>query len=440
MDDSTRRAGVLLHITSLPSGTFADAAAFLDWLVAHGFSSWQVLPFGEPNAGLSPYQCASEFAINPAFLASPVGIPIHKLTRFKLDNPWLIDYALFTVIKRINQQRPWYSWDDLGKWRDSHYLDYIKEQYAPEIDTIIETQYQLHQQWNAIRALAQERDIQIIGDMPFFVGLDSVEVWKNPELFLLNPEGQAAWRAGVPPDYFSEDGQLWGNPQYDWHAMEQDGFRWWKERLHHAYTLFDWVRLDHFRALSASWMIAEGEPTAKNGFWSATPGRKLLDSVAHYERLIAEDLGIITDDVRQLKQDYQLPGMAVLQFAFDEHDDNPHKPANITPNTIAYTGTHDNDTLVGWVHALDAQEREYVSKQLGISKDTSLTDTMIDTVLASDAGIAILPLQDILGLDSEARMNTPGCVEGAWQWRVSYETLASVDAVSWKNRLGKFQR
>jgi len=275
--------------------------------------------------------------------------------------------------------------------------------------------------------------------MPIFVAYDSADVWANQSLFRLNDQGQPTVVAGVPPDYFSETGQRWGNPHYDWNAMQADGFAWWLQRLQHHLDWFDMVRIDHFRGLEAVWIINADCETAIDGYWEKTPGDALLqqlqDQMGTNLPLVAEDLGIITPEVTALRDKYQLPGMAVLQFSFDHFDDNPHKPKNMPANCIAYTGTHDNDTTQGWLNSLSEGERHHVMHQLQIGDESQALNAMIDTIMHCNANLAIFPLQDLLGLGSEARMNTPGVAENNWQWQLTVHQLTDSLAHSLQQRI-----
>ena len=280
--------------------------------------------------------------------------------------------------------------------------------------------------WQGVRADAAVRGIQLFGDMPIFVAHDSADVWAHRELFLLDEDGQPTVVAGVPPDYFSETGQRWGNPHYNWAAMQADDFAWWRARLRTHFEWFDLVRIDHFRGLAAAWTIPANEPTAIHGHWVESPGAALLQSIANEQGalpLVAEDLGVITSDVTALRHQFQLPGMAVLQFAFDDHADNPHKPGNVHPDTVYYVGTHDNDTTLGWWRALPDHARHQVMQQLGVYDADAVPDAMMDTVLHSPAALAMLTMQDVLRLGSEARMNTPGTDNGNWIWRFEWDAL-----------------
>lgn len=426
MNLATRRAGLLLHPSSLPSGTLADAGRWLDFMQAAGMGVWQMLPLGLPLAGLSPYQCASAFAVNPA-LFTDEGVDEDGFEAWHASQVhWLDDFALFMAIKQQQGGASWTAWPQPLRDRKPEALAAFARERGPVLDAIMRAQYRAARQWQALRDAARMRGIQFFGDMPIFVAHDSADVWAHRDLFLLDETGEPTVVTGVPPDYFSETGQRWGNPHYNWAAMQADGFLWWRQRLAAHFEWFDLVRIDHFRGLAAAWSIPAGEPTAMQGVWVDAPGEALLqaliDALGRLP-LVAEDLGIITPDVVALKEKFGLPGMAVLQFSFDDHDDNPHKPRNMTPATVAYTGTHDNDTTAGWWASLSDGARQYAMQQLGVSDPATMLDSMITTVLDSAAALAVLPLQDVLGLGSSARMNIPGTESGNWTWRFDWSQL-----------------
>ena len=429
-----RRAGVLLHPTSLPSGRIgADADRFLEFMQKEGLRVWQMLPLGIPDPVGSPYQSCSAFAIDPGLLglgdAEPAvrDIDPAALDRFCVQQAfWLEDFACFVVLKRQFEGAVWQQWPAALRNRDPAALAGFKAQYRAALDAEIVKQFILEQRWHALRAAASERDILFFGDMPIFVALDSADVWANQDQFLLDAEGQPTFVAGVPPDYFSETGQRWGNPHYDWERMRQDNFSWWHARIRRKLGFFDMLRLDHFRGLEASWMIPAQAETAIEGHWQPVPGEELLQSLhEEFEDLpiVAEDLGVITPEVEALRRQFSLPGMAVLQFAFDAFDDNPHKPANIGSDRIVYTGTHDNDTTLGWYQSLDAGMQAHVREVLGIGEQDDVVLAMLDTALATEGALAVFPMQDLLGLGSEARMNTPGVTDHNWNWRFDWDQL-----------------
>lgn len=425
-----RQAGILLHPTSLPSGRLdRDVERWLDTLCIAGMGVWQMLPLGIPDHTGSPYQSCSAFAVDPALLPDLGGVPLATLSleRFlQREEAWLMDFARFRTLKALFDEAPWQDWPAPYRNREPEALAELDHEQGDRIAEEIEQQYLLERRWMAIRAACRERGLCLFGDMPIFVALDSAEVWSCREQFLLDEQGQPTFIAGVPPDYFSETGQCWGNPHYDWQAMQADGFRWWRARMRRALDWFDIVRLDHFRGLVASWMIPVGAETAAEGFWQAVPGQALLEAL-HREfpelPIVAEDLGVITPEVTALRRHFGLPGMAVLQFAFDAFEDNPHKPANITTDTVVYTGTHDNNTLRGWFAELDEGARHFVYQLLQGDDHEDVVDLVTRRTLETRACLAMLPLQDVLGLDAGARMNTPGTAEGNWRWRFAWPDL-----------------
>jgi 4-alpha-glucanotransferase len=461
-DLQQRRAGILLHPTSLPSGLLdEDVDRWLQMMADTGFSVWQVLPLGEPQAGLSPYQCSSAFAFNPALLSDTSAVDECDSDFIDFCNKqqfWLDDYALFKVLKQHFNDTTWIEWPAQWKNRDAQTLRLSAKEYEHAIAELKWQQYQLHKRWHEIRKKTSALDILLFGDMPIYVGHDSADVWAHPEWFLLHPDGSMKVVSGVPPDYFSETGQRWGNPHYDWDAMRTDNFSWWKSRVHHHLEQFDLVRIDHFRGLEAAWVIDASCETAVDGHWQKMPGDELLSMIKSslercYNQLpfVAEDLGIITAEVTALRKKYQLPGMSILQFGFDEFEDNPHKPQNIKEDTVVYTGTHDNDTTKGWFNSLEEQVKNHVLSVLNLpladdeddddageddfSPDRSscwfdnvdladlVVERLVDNAMHSRANICIIPVQDCLHLDSAARMNTPGTIAGNWQWQFQWEQI-----------------
>lgn len=439
----TRRAGLLLHPTSLPSGTLADAGRWLDFLKAAGFGVWQMLPLSVPLTGRSPYQAASAFAIHPGlFPAAPTALDGFEAWRTRQAH-WLDDFARFMVIKAEAGGAPWTAWPAELRDRDPAALAAFDAAHPGKLQAVRVEQYGAALHWREIHAQAAAHGIRLFGDMPIFVAHDSADVWARRELFLLDDTGQPTVVAGVPPDYFSETGQRWGNPHYNWAAMQADGFAWWRARLKAHFEWFDLVRIDHFRGLVAAWAVPADEPTAIHGEWVAAPGAALLQAIADDLgdlQLVAEDLGIITPEVTELRHRFGLPGMAVLQFAFDEHADNPHKPENVHPDTVYYTGTHDNDTTLGWWRAQPDAVRHEVMRSLGVTDPDAVLDAMIDTVLQSPAALAVLPLQDVLRLGSEARLNTPGTDNGNWTWRFEWDALSPDLAYRMLEQLKKSHR
>ena len=443
-----RQAGVLLHPTSLPSGRVgADARRWVDLLAAAGVGVWQMLPLGVPLAGVSPYQCASAFAINPKLF--PEDLPAIKKSDaayadwYQRQSHWIDNYAMFMEIKQQHDCAPWVEWPEPLRQRDPVALQAFRQQHQVKINKHVRQQYQLYVHWQNLRSYAAEHGVALFGDMPIFVAHDSADVWANPDCFLLDAAGQPTLVAGVPPDYFSETGQRWGNPQYNWESMRLSDFSWWRQRLHYHFELFDLVRIDHFRGLVASWMIPAECPTAMEGYWQEVPGAALLQCIEQdmgSMPLVAEDLGVITPDVEALRQQFKLPGMSVLQFAFDAFEDNPHKPQNVTEDRIYYTGTHDNDTTQGWFDSLDQEQQAAVLAVLNVTDATAVNAAMIRTVLESRADMAVIPLQDLLGLGSEARMNTPGTTDGNWLWRFRWHDIPTDLALNLHEQLQQTRR
>ncbi len=445
------QAGVLLHPTSLPSGKLDDdALRWIDWLGKAGFSVWQVLPLGVPQDNHSPYMCLSSFAMNPALMderdieATARELDLGDfLYWYGSQQYWLDDYALFRVLKDIHAGQAWYEWPLGYRQRQVKAIESVREAYQDELKNIYLQQYALHRRWQSIRDYAQKHTVSLLGDLPIFVAHDSSDVWANQSIFLLDEDAQPRYVAGVPPDYFSETGQRWGNPQYDWEALQASGFDYWIKRLGYHIKHFDAVRIDHFRGLESSWMIDAREEGATHGHWQAVPGAALLETVREQLGvlpLVAENLGTITHEVEALRRQFNLPGMAVLQFAWDGSPDNPHLPHNILSDCVAYTGTHDNDTTVGWFESLEPEIQDKIMQQMGISLPQQVGETMIDAALRSAAQLAVIPLQDILGLDSSTRMNTPGTDQGNWGWQADFNALTSELASLYRARLNKFSR
>ncbi|MES2546327.1 MAG: 4-alpha-glucanotransferase [Pseudomonadota bacterium] len=462
-----RKAGVLLHISSLPEGTLGlQARRFVDFLYATGASVWQTLPLNMPHNDGSPYQCLSAHAGNPAFIdlqqllesgylnaadlqaytAEPTLAQHQKLfekafcvasrhadsadylayKKFcRKHRHWLNDFALFLVLREQFDQASWNSWPVAYKKRDVKTLNLAKKQHAQAIAVIKFTQYIFFQQWCALKEYANQRHIAMFGDIPIFVAFDSADVWANSTLFKLNKRCNMTVVAGVPPDYFSSTGQRWGNPHYNWRAMKQEGFKWWLARMRTQNSLFDMVRIDHFRGLEAAWEIPASEDTAINGKWRVAPGSLLLAAIKKRFKkmcLVAEDLGIITDEVNALRHQYQMPGMKILQFAFGGGDDNLYLPQNIEANSVVYTGTHDNDTSLGWYQQLEENAKNHLHSALN-TDEPDMPNALIDMALATQADLAIIPMQDILALDSTNRMNTPGTLGGNWVWRFDWAEM-----------------
>ncbi len=424
-----RAAGVLLHPTSLPNRVLDQHAwRFLDWMQSAGLSVWQLLPLTAPHDDLSPYHSLSAFALNPRLLPADWEQQVDEqaFARYLEQPPhWLNDYALFMVLREQYDHVPWTEWPEPYKLRNPVALAELVDARLDEMLQLKKEQFQLHALWQQLRRDASAKGIRLFGDMPIFVAHDSVEVWVQPQLFRLDDNLLPTVVTGVPPDYFSATGQRWGNPHYNWAAMEQDGFGWWCRRVGAALEMFDLVRIDHFRGLEASWEIAASEPTAINGRWQKAPGAQLLarlQQVFDPLPLVAEDLGIITPEVVALKEQFNLPGMSVLQFGFSGLPDNPHSPLGQVENSVVYTGTHDNDTTLGWLAELHPGTADWMRTQVALEAG-EMPWPLIVTALQSVARWAIVPMQDWLALDGSHRMNVPGTTEGNWQWQFHWEQV-----------------
>lgn len=474
-----RRCGVLLHPTSLPgtglTGTLgAEAYRFADLLASGGFSVWQTLPLGPVDGVGSPYGSSSAYAgdvrlIDPVMLDSLPELPVRlptgavreapaaaysafkslatqdQLDRFqsfmRRHQRWVFPFAMFEVCRAKFGGEPWWKWPEALRSRDWDALVTLVATERTGFRAIVFQQYLFELQWSALKRYANNRDVLMFGDLPFYMDRNSVDVWWSRRFFALDDDLEPTLVAGVPPDYFNDEGQLWGNPVYDWDALKREGFDWWRARLEAQLLRFDMLRIDHFRALESYWVVPAGASSAREGHWEQGCGDELLESLHVHESmpLVAEDLGIITDDVRALRDRFELPGMAVLQFAFDGSADNPHLPQNHVENSVVYTGTHDNDTLVGWYGELDEGTRDYVKAVIGAA-DRPMPEYLIDVAYASKAGLAMIPLQDLMGLDSNARMNTPGQAQGNWQWRFCWDDLAVSLASRSRERAHQYNR
>ncbi|MGZ8258165.1 MAG: 4-alpha-glucanotransferase [Methylotenera sp.] len=474
---SQRRAGVLLHISSLPSAYYvgdlgAEAHRFVDFLNDIGASVWQTLPINMPHADNSPYQCLSAHAGNPDFISLEalqlqglltkddlVGLALSKTLNkshliakayqvfcqqakneaqqnfadFCIQHAhWLNEFALFLALSTKFNQSCWCNWPEAYKNREAETLEKARLELAQEIAVIKFTQFVFFTQWLSLKAYAASKSVYLFGDIPIFVAYDSAEVWAQPYLFKLDSDKRMTVVAGVPPDYFSATGQRWGNPHYDWDAMAADGYAWWISRMTTQNELFDMVRIDHFRGLEAAWEIPADEETAINGQWVLAPGDELLAAIKcalPNINLVAEDLGIITAEVDALRNKYHLPGMKVLHFAFSGQEDNPYLPHHIEANSVVYTGTHDNDTTLGWYTSLDEQQRGHLLAYLQSSRSEhhqpNMPNDLIEMALASNAQLAIIPMQDLLALDSSHRMNTPGMPSDNWHWRFNWQQIST---------------
>lgn len=480
-----RSSGILLHPTSLPgrfgSGDFGPSAYhFVDWLAVAGQHLWQVLPFAPPGCGDSPYMSVSTLAGDPMLVSPELlldqgllcghdaagwpdatgndrhridfsssrqfrmdvlrrasrslatgGSPDHAgLTRrfdqWRSDNAWWADdYALFMALSDSQNNMSWHDWPAALRSRAAKALSEARQTFSAEILFWQFVQWQFDMQWAGVRQYAAERKIKIVGDMPIYCALDSVDVWQNPDLFQLDKSLNPTAVAGVPPDYFSETGQLWGNPLYDWPVHQAQGYAWWVARVRRAMQHADIVRIDHFRAFAEYWAVPADAPTAIDGQWRPGPGKSLFDGLAAALGslpIIAEDLGTITPDVIELRDAVGLPGMAVLQFAFGDDANNSYLPHNLVRHCVVYTGTHDNDTSVGWFNSASASERCAVQTYLQCDGSDIHWD-LIHAASSSVAAIAIYPMQDVLGLGPESRMNTPGVADGQWTWRFDWDQV-----------------
>ncbi|MBR4911063.1 MAG: 4-alpha-glucanotransferase [Clostridia bacterium] len=464
----TRSSGILMPIFSLPSdhgiGTLGEEAIkFVDFLKSASQSYWQILPIGPTGFGDSPYQCLSSFAGNPYFIdldilkkeglleegdlenaesaqrvdyehlyhtrmplltkAARAGIKKDGAAAkvFARDNAdWIGDYALYTALKEHFGMKPWYEWDEEIRRRDPAALDKKRQALKDRIDEIIYIQFLFFKQWEALKSYAHENGVKIIGDMPIYVAYDSADVWANARFFKLNEDCSPRCVAGVPPDAFSADGQLWGNPIYDWDKLKEDGYGFWIRRIGAAARAYDVIRIDHFRGLESYWEIPAGSVTAKSGRWVKGPGIdfvRMITSWFYGTDFIAEDLGILTPEVRKLLADSGLPGMKVLEFAFEpEEGGSAYLPHKYSENAVCYIGTHDNDTLNGWYKNGKKREISFAKEYLAAGDD--FADSIIRAGMRSKANLFIVQMQDWLSLDSKARINTPGTALGNWRWRM----------------------
>ncbi len=465
----SRRAGVLLHPTSLPrmatEGALGEEAfCFIDFLADAGFSVWQILPLNPTDGYYSPYQTSSVHAGNPRlisprqllakawlsphlrasiqedstprialmaslrknFLENATGSEHTDYQRFLQQHSyWLDDYSLYSVIRLETGGKPWWEWPAGLRNRDKADLDKFQQQLSDSLQDYCFEQYVFFDQWQTLRKRAHERGIVLFGDMPILAAHDSVDVWRHPEYFQLDNAGQPLVVAGVPPDYFSATGQRWGNPLYCWSSHQADGFQWWIDRFRTQLELFDLIRLDHFRGYDSLWEIPATHQTAEGGSWQPVPGRELfrtLQDTFGELPLVAEDLGIIPPKVIKLRDDLNFPGMKILQFAFDSNADNPYLPHNHDLRSLVYTGTHDNDTTLGWYTGLSPSQQQRVLEYLRYPEEP-IPWPLINSALQSVCPLAILPMQDLLELDSSHRMNTPGTITGNWQWQFDWSQI-----------------
>ena len=471
-----RASGILMHITSLPDaygiGTMGSQAyEFVDFLQKTGQRYWQILPLTPTGYGDSPYQSCSTFAGNPYLIDLQQLIEVgllreeevsgiswceqpqrvdycllyqNRLAVLRLaygrfqgsaeyeafcqkNDSWLPDFALYMALKEKFQGLPWYQWERSLKFREPQALHQAKAELQSEIDFFSFVQFLFYEQWDALRSYAHEKGVAIIGDVPIYVPYDSVEVWKEPACFQLDENGVPTAIAGVPPDGFTKDGQLWGNPLYRWDAMQKDGYQWWLERLSAAGNCYDVVRFDHFRGLEAYWSVPYGDTTARNGRWVKGPGldfvQTLQEKLPHI-RFIAEDLGFLTPEVLELRDKSGFPGMKVLEFAFDSREPSPYLPHTYPKNSVCYTGTHDNMTMGQWLETASNEAVAYAKSYMCLNENEGLVWGAIRTAMASVSDLCIIPMQDYLNLGAEARMNCPGTMSGDnWTWRAEEDYL-----------------
>ena len=475
-----RKSGVLMHVSSLfgeySTGSFGENAKyFVDFLKDCGFRIWQVLPFNMVDEHNSPYKSYSSFSGNPYFIdleilhnkglitkdeldgarqetpwlceyermsgerfellkAASLRVDAalkRKITKFIKESPYLDAFCTFMALKEANGQKEWTEWT-------------CKKSDKSTLCAWQFIQYEFFTQWNEIKKYANSNGISIIGDIPIYVSHDSSDVWSQQKYFQLGKDGRPTHVAGVPPDYFCEDGQLWGNPLYNWKEMKKDGYKWWCDRIRHMSLLFDGVRIDHFRGIESYWSVPAEAKTAKEGKWVKGPGMSLIKAIkeaAGDTMIIAEDLGDITPEVEKLVRDSGFPGMRVFQFGFLSDGESTHMPHNYIENCIAYTGTHDNNTLLGYLWELDDGTRHRMLNYCNHSGDWKKgCETIIKTMLSSHAGTVIMPIQDILGFGADTRMNTPGKAENNWAYRITKEQLDSIDRNYWKNLNATYYR
>jgi 4-alpha-glucanotransferase len=471
---SNRMSGILLHPSSLPGpdgiGDIGpEAYEWVNFLVQSGCNLWQLLPLGPTGYGDSPYQCFSAFAGNPFLISSTLlideglllledlqdrpdfsteSVDFGPVIQWKLklldraynnfvqkqpeeitekfqqfiiqEQDWLFDFALFMAIKEVNGGLSWDYWDDGLRKRDRKALKNFQDENKTLIESHMFKQFLFFTQWTGLKNYANDQGIKIIGDIPIFISFDSSDAWSNPELFYFDEDFKPTVVAGVPPDYFSATGQLWGNPLYRWEVHKQDRYKWWLKRINSTLKLFDFIRLDHFRGFVNYWEVPAGNETAEIGQWLPGPGADFFEVMQNelgVLPIIAEDLGEISTDVYKLRDQFDLPGMKILQFAFSSDPEDPFLPHNYPVNCVAYTGTHDNDTVLGWYQSAPVEEKDFCRRYLARSGENISWD-LIRAVWSSVAKITIAPLQDFLGLGTEARMNYPGRPSGNWSWRV----------------------
>ena len=472
-----RTSGVLMPISSLPSpygiGTMGkQAKKFVDFLDKAGQKYWQILPICPTSYGDSPYQSFSSFAGNPYFIdleylckdklltkkecgsfdwggsEKYIDYGIMYISRYKLlkkayarfvknipddyeqfcktEAEWLDEYALFMALKDANDGVAWFEWDENLKKRKPEAIEAAKKEYADDIDFYKMLQYLFFKQWRQLKAYANSKNIEIIGDVPIYVAGDSADVWANPKQFYLDEDLNPIEVAGCPPDAFSADGQLWGNPLFRWDVMKKDGYTWWTKRISAMADLYDIIRIDHFRGFDSYYAIPAEDDTAKNGEWKEGPGMdlfKVLEKKLGKLPIIVEDLGFLTPSVIKLLKDSGFPGMKVVQFAFDSREDSDYLPHNYPKNCVVYTGTHDNDTVMGWMKTAPKSAVKFAKEYLNLTKEEGYNWGMMRAAWSSVADMAIVPMQDILGLGSEARINTPSTIGENWKWRATADQI-----------------
>jgi 4-alpha-glucanotransferase len=494
--DLERGSGILLHPTSLPGkfgiGTLGDEAfEFVDFLKTACQKFWNILPLGPTGYGDSPYQCFSAFAGNPLLISlekvkkdgwltvtdliprrfrdnrvefgkviahkmplleKAYGRFEKKATRSQVlkfeaychnNRSWLDDYSLFMAVKDRFGGKPWWEWDNGIRTRTVSSIKRYRTECRERSGFYRFLQFLFHEQWTALHIYAKKNGVRVIGDIPIFVAHDSSDAWSHPEIFHFNKLLKPVKVAGVPPDYFSKTGQLWGNPLYDWNELKNSDYRWWTDRFRAAFGMTDLVRLDHFRGFSAYWAVPYGEKTAVNGKWEKGPGEHLFARVKKTfgeTPIIAEDLGVITPDVEKLRDDQNFPGMKILQFAFGSDADNGHLPHHYRKNSVVYTGTHDNDTVLGWYRKAPAKIKKNAEDYLNLPRSKNISWEFIRAAWSSVAAVSIAPLQDLLSLGSEARMNLPGTGSGNWQWRLEKGVLGKKLAQKLKSLTKTFGR
>jgi len=480
-----RSSAVLLHITSLP-GPFhkgvlgIEAQQFIDSIAAGGFHVWQFLPLGPTHGHGSPYESLSTFAGNPELIdlrpcvdaawltqdtiLKEVTAEQHAIYRAqaaqsfwqdvqtnaeleeqvqtfqKQQAYWLDDFALFSALKSATNNAAWWQWDDALRQRDETALNSVRHKHQTRIQQVIFEQFLFAQQWQSLKTYAEDKGIQLFGDLPIYVAHDSADVWANPQFFTLNEHGECTEVAGVPPDYFSETGQRWGNPLYQWDVLQAYGFAWWVRRVSRQLELMHMLRIDHFRALEACWVIPADSDTGMIGEWRKVPGDALLQTLQDKLGklpLIAEDLGIITNEVTALRKKFGLPGMKILQFAFGGDNTNPYLPENHEEDSVVYTGTHDNDTTMGWFESSEVHVQQHALEVLNAQPE-DMPWALIEAAYASPALLSVIPMQDLLELGTEAKFNTPGTLEGNWAWRL--DKVPEINAACWRHSLALEQQ